>query len=77
MHLGENGYQVLIDKPISITAVENGSNHITISIDAMEWFSNPYSFDFEIDGNYTMGIPELMQKLTDNGSTVIYNISVP
>ena len=75
MHMGDNGYQVHLEFPLEFNLTTEGIN-IEADIDAMQWFTNPYNFDFDIDGNYTMGIPELMQKLTDNGSTVITKIEV-
>jgi len=76
MHMGENGYQVNLEYPVTLVVTE-GESKIEMDIDAIEWFKNPYDFDFDIDGNYTMGIPALMQKLTDNGSTVISNVVAP
>lgn len=76
MHLGENGYQVVKTIPIEFNVSKSADLKIQVDMDAMEWFYNPYDFDFEIDGNYTMGIPALMEKLMDNGSTVITKTEV-
>ncbi len=73
MHIGNNGYQVNLVLDHEFT-VKEGETTLHMDIDAMEWFKNPNDFDFEIDGNYTMGIPALMLKLTENGQTVITKI---
>ena len=76
MHLGENGYQVDLEFPVTLSVTE-GESKIMMDIDAIEWFKNPNDWDFDIDDNYTMGVPAMMQKLTDNGQTVIYNVTAP
>ncbi len=76
MHLGGNGYQVNLEYLVTFVVTE-GECKIEMDIDALEWFKNPHDYDFDIDGNYTMGVAALMQKLTDNGYSVISNIKAP
>ena len=75
MHLGDNGYQVDLSFPIEFEITTEGIT-LVADIDAMQWFTNPYDFDFDVDGNYTMGIGPLMDKLTQNGQTVITKLEV-
>lgn len=75
IHLGETGNEVIITKTISLSIGESNGNNFIININPLEWLTNPNDYDFETDGNYTMGIPELMQKIQENGSTVVTKIS--
>jgi uncharacterized protein YwgA len=35
-----------------------------------EWYANPAVYDFEVDGNYSMGLSAAMLKLSKNGKDV-------
>lgn len=69
MHLGNNFNLIKVDIniPISITG-ETQNKTLTMNIN--EWYKNPSFYDFEIDGNYSMGVPNAMSKLAQNGKDV-------
>lgn len=77
IHLGETGYEVIVNKQISFELIENNEINLSIEVDVLNWLSNPYTYDFDFDGNYTMGIPALMEKIQDNGNNVITKIIEP
>lgn len=37
-----------------------------------EWFRNPFIYDFNIDGNYSMGSSAAMAKLKANGVDIFH-----
>ncbi|TAH42001.1 MAG: hypothetical protein EYC69_06630 [Bacteroidetes bacterium] len=69
MHLGLNPYLVkcAIWNPIVVTA---GTTNIRLVMNLNEWFRNPEIYDFNVDGNYSMGVMSAMIKLSQNGSDV-------
>ena len=75
IHLGETGNEVIISVTIPLSTNEGNGNNFEINVNPLEWLTNPNDYDFELDANYTMGIPELMQKIQENGSTIVTTIS--
>ncbi len=71
MHLGSNPVLVTHnDIPISLTVQEDQFYTLNLVMNINEWFTNPYNYDLSKDGNYIMGIPELMQLISNNGKDV-------
>ncbi|NUM30759.1 MAG: hypothetical protein HUU47_00345 [Bacteroidetes bacterium] len=66
MHLGTNKnlIKIEINHPFSINA---NSLDKKLIMNINEWFKNPLNYDFDIDGNYSMGVDGAMSKLAQNG----------
>jgi hypothetical protein len=71
MHLGTNAciVPVRLYKQIAITT-NNYSLPLTMNLN--EWFRTPSIYDFNLDGNYTMGNMPLMLKLSANGKDAFH-----
>ena len=69
MHLGMNQWLVHIRLDHNMDFKGN-QNPVGLSMNINEWFRNPHTYDFNIQGNYTMGIDSLMGKLSENGADV-------
>jgi len=69
MHIGRNQYLVNCVISHSFTLSE-GSNSLGLVMDINEWYTNPANYDFEVDGNYSMGVMAAMMKLKENGSDI-------
>jgi hypothetical protein len=70
LHLGENGYEVYVELPLSFDFTKE-KHSLSLNMDVKNWLQNPIKYDFEKDGNYSMGIAENMLKLTKNGNDVL------
>ena len=71
MHIGTNDMLIHHQKiSYSFTVNENENSTINLNMNLNEWFKNPYTYNFNKDGNYTMAIPTLMTLLKNNGSDV-------
>ena len=70
MHLGTTNclIPIKIIKPITILANTATSVHLVMNIN--EWFKNPHTYNFNVDGNYIMGNAINMKKIADNGVDV-------
>ena len=70
MHLGLNPYLVSpsVNKTFSVTKDVN--NNINLNMNINEWYKNPLIYDFNVDGNYSMGSMPAMMKLANNGVDV-------
>ncbi|MFA6260678.1 MAG: MbnP family protein [Bacteroidia bacterium] len=71
VHLGTNPSLVqhqAIPKNFSVTLGQN--TPLTLEMNINEWFANPYAYNFNTDGNYTMGVALLMQLISNNGKDV-------
>ena len=66
MHLGRNAYLTNCVISHSFDLV-NGSNKMNLVMDLNEWFANPHIYDFNIDGNSSMGDMNDLLKLSQNG----------
>lgn len=66
MHVGKSDYLVhcVISHPFTLNT---GGNTLSLTMDLNEWFVNPSVYDFNIDGNYSMGVMSAMMKLKENG----------
>jgi len=66
MHLGRNANltNCIVYHPFILSA---GSNQMDLQMDLNEWFVNPHIYDFNIDGNSSMGNMAAMMKLCQNG----------
>jgi hypothetical protein len=69
MHLGLNAYlvQCTVFAPIQVSS---GDTNIDLVMNLNEWFRNPEIYDFNVDGNYSMGVMSAMLKLKNNGTDV-------
>jgi len=66
MHLGRNEY--LVENVIwTHIQIASGQSNINLLMNLNEWFRNPEVYDFNIDGNYSMGVMSAMMKLSNNG----------
>jgi hypothetical protein len=74
MHIGTNEMLIQHQKiSINVEVVESVPAEIQLKMNINEWFKNPYTYDFNKDGNYTMAIPELMVLLKNNGYDTFTN----
>jgi hypothetical protein len=66
MHLGMNQWLVTVtlNKAVQLAGDDN---RLRLTMDVNQWFENPHTYDFNVQGNYTMGVDSLMGKLSDNG----------
>jgi hypothetical protein len=70
MHIGTNPCLVPI-KLFKAISVKNDSQFtLNLTMNVNEWFQNPLTFDFNADGNNTMGNLPLMKKIALNGRDV-------
>lgn len=69
MHLGTDKHKVTagVKKEIS---VKSGSDVLVLNMNLNEWFRNPETYDFNVDGNYSMSSDPAMKKLAENGKDV-------
>lgn len=65
MHLGMNEWLVTVNLSHNLSFNTN-SDECTLTMDISEWFKNPHTYNFNVQGNYTMGIDSLMQQLSEN-----------
>ncbi|MFN8143729.1 MAG: MbnP family protein [Bacteroidia bacterium] len=72
MHIGTNTYLVN-GKAWRNFSIGSGNNQINLAMNLNEWFRNPMVYDFDMDGNYSMGNMMAMDKLMKNGADV-FNI---
>lgn len=71
MHLGENGNAVRVKLTgLNLAVRENIPASIHLRMNVNEWYRNPAVYDFNTDGNYSMGVMAAMQKLAANGTDV-------
>lgn len=66
MHLGMNEWLVTVTLNQSIE-LTGDNNELLLTMDVNQWFEGPHTYDFNVQGNYTMGIDSLMGQLSDNG----------
>ena len=66
MHLGTNSNLIKIELNHSFQITSSTINKKLIA-NINEWFKNPANYDFDIDGNYSMGVKGAMSKLAQNG----------
>ena len=71
MHLGMNDYLVTVDLTKNFTISENDIS-LQLTMNLNEWFRNPQIYDFNVDGNYSMGNSSAMAKLSANGKDVFH-----
>jgi len=70
MHLGKNASRVPITLSNKSFSISSTPANVKLKMNVSEWFKNPLVFDFDKDGNYTMGNDALMIKLKNNGVDV-------
>ncbi len=71
MHLGKNENLVKVQLDTNFTIGDNAIN-IPLVMNVNEWFRNPYIYDFNVDGNYSMSSGPAMDKLKSNGTDVFH-----
>jgi hypothetical protein len=71
MHIGTNACLIpSITLSTNFTVTTDSQTSLTLKMNVNEWYRNPNIYDFNIDGNYTMGDMPLMMKITENGQDV-------
>lgn len=71
MHIGKNENLVKVQLDTNFTIGENAT-HLPLIMNLNEWFRNPYIYDFNVDGNYSMSSAPAMAKLKANGTDVFH-----
>lgn len=66
MHLGMNQWLVTVTLNNTLQ-VAGDDNQLRLTMNLNEWFENPHTYDFNVQGNYSMGVDSLMSKLSENG----------
>ena len=69
MHLGTNACLISVNIPHTFSIAGNTVT-MQMKMNVSEWFKNPASYDFNTDGNFSMGNAAAMQKLRQNGVDV-------
>lgn len=69
MHLGKNPNLVSINLTRNFN-IASKADTVRLNMNLNEWFKNPANYDFNIDGNYSMGSDAAMLKLATNGTDV-------
>ena len=71
MHLGTDKMLVLHNKiPVSFKINETTADTLFLTMYVNEWFVNPITYNFSLQGNYTMGNDSLMLMLKDNAKDI-------
>ncbi len=71
MHIGTDPYVIPVQMHLEDKAeVISQSGEITLEMSIKEWFANPHTYDFNQDGNYSMGDTSAMLMLAQNGQHV-------
>lgn len=70
VHLGSNQSLTFcsIDEPTSFVYTNHSG---VLTMDINQWFQDPYIYNFDTDGNYTMGNASLMELISVNGRDVM------
>ncbi len=67
VHLGTNNMLMLHNKlDVSLGLKANSSDTLFLTMNINEWFTNPNTYNFLVQGNYTMGNDTLMLMLKEN-----------
>lgn len=69
VHLGRNKHLVacIVSKTFDISP---GHNLFNLEMDIGQWFRDPYDYNLDTDGNYTMSNDSAMSKIASNGTDV-------
>ncbi len=71
MHLGTDKMLALHNIiPASIKVNESSPDTLFLTMNVNEWFVNPNTYNFSLQGNYTMGNDSLMLMLKDNAKDI-------
>ncbi|MFI5221643.1 MAG: MbnP family protein [Bacteroidia bacterium] len=70
LHVGKNANLVTIPKLIKSFSIGTTDATIQLKMNISEWFKNPAIYDFDKDGNFSMGDSLAMRKLMLNGTDV-------
>lgn len=71
MHLGTDKMLVLHNKiPVNLKINETTPDTLFLTMNVNEWFVNPNTYNFLLQGNYTMGNDSLMLMLKDNAKDI-------
>lgn len=68
MHIGRTENAAQVEIPCNFN--HTGNDVLKLLMDVNEWFGNPHTYDFNVQGNYSMGVDSLMGKLKQNGADV-------
>lgn len=69
MHLGKNGNQAVCTFPIQLQVTEEGAT-LDLHMNLNEWFRNPHTYDFNVDGASIMINDAALHKIAENGVDV-------
>lgn len=69
MHIGKSSFHSNVAL-VNDFKVESADT-LKLTMNVAEWFKNPNTYDFNINGNYSMGKDSSMRKLSENGVDVI------
>lgn len=73
VHLGTQPTLVTHDEiPVNLIISETDITKIHLVMNVNEWFQNPYAYDLQKDGNYTMAVEPLMNLIKNNGHDVFH-----
>jgi hypothetical protein len=70
VHLGQNGFTVPILLDNKAFEIQDVPNTMVLKMNIEEWFKNPTLYDFNNDGNYSMGDSVAMKKLVNNAGDI-------
>jgi hypothetical protein len=71
MHIGKNENLITVQLDTTFT-ISNNIVTLPLIMNLNEWFRNPYIYDFNVDGNYSMSSGPAMAKLKANGTDVFH-----
>lgn len=69
VHLGRN-FALVTCSVVGNFTLSAAQKNISMEMDIAEWFKTPYTYNFSIDPNYTMGDSTSMSTISQNGSDV-------
>jgi len=72
IHLGKNKNLVNVHLARTIEVMVNTNTTFPLTMNINEWLKNPETYDFVLDGSYSMSSDAAMHKLQKNGSDVFY-----
>lgn len=71
MHIGMDTYVIPIQLHLAgMDELIERSGEIKLHMNIDEWFKNPHTYDFNREGNYSMGDFSAMHKLSQNGQSL-------
>jgi hypothetical protein len=72
MHLGSDSCLIKENPLYKAISINNNQVTLTMTMNLNEWFRNPYTYNFDTDGSFSMGNMPAMLKLVANGAKVFH-----